>query len=368
MGYGTSSSIGKSQIKEYMQARLKNGDKICDVGAGGGTYFKLLGPTYDWTAVEIWHDSAEHLKSMYNHVYEADIRQFDYPENYDVIIFGDVIEHLSIKDAQAVLSKAEEHCNAIMIAIPYQYKQGPIGHNEAEIHIQDDLTAELFNERYPGYTLVYTNGKYAYYWKDIFHDIDISIIVPCKNLENYITPLLYSLHMINFNNLRYEIIFVFDDDTDKTIDVIKSLMYDMHYTIVLNFEQYAGLARNCGFQHSSGKYIWFVDGDDWLIYPNVVQDCLSWLKENDKPIMQIEFVSNLFKMQHYSMVWQYIFKRELIEDVQFAAMRQFEDNNFMERIFKKLGATQMTKFNVPCYFYNYNRPGSVTYQMNRGQL
>lgn len=77
--------------------------KILDVGAGGGTYYKLLGPQYNWTAVEIWKESAEYIKQFYNTVYQIDIRDFQYQEDYDLIIFGDILEHLSVEDAKKVL-------------------------------------------------------------------------------------------------------------------------------------------------------------------------------------------------------------------------------------------------------------------------
>ena len=176
--------------------------------------------------------------------------------------------------------------------------------------------------------------------------------------------------MLNLKNIEYEIIFVFDDDKDKTIDVIHSLMKDMNYSIIFNSAQYAGLARNRGLEAARGEFIWFVDGDDWIIYPDTLQMCIPHLREKNLNIIQIDFVSNLFKMQHYSMVWQYIFRRSFLASyhISFASLNKYEDNNFMEQVFNNLKGDTVPKLNVPCYFYNYNRPGSVTYKINRGLL
>ena len=200
--------------------------------------------------------------------------------------------------------------------------------------------------------------------------MDISIIVPCKKLEDCIQNLLYSFHMLNLKGLEYEIIFVFDDDKDKTIDVIDSLMKDMNYSIVFSDTKYAGLARNQGLAAASGEFVWFVDGDDWIIFPDTLQMCIPHLREENLNIIQINFVSNLFKMQHYSMVWQYIFKRSFLIDhhISFAPLNKYEDNDFMKQVFNNIEEEAISKFSVPCYFYNYNRPGSVTYQINRGLL
>lgn len=174
--------------------------------------------------------------------------------------------------------------------------------------------------------------------------------------------------MLNLKDITYEIIFVFDNEKDKTIDIINSFMKDMNYKIVFNSEQYAGTARNCGLKESIGEFIWFVDGDDWIIYPDVLQFCIPHLKEIDGKIIKIGFVSNLFKMEHYSMVWQYIFKRDFIIDIPFCSAQKYEDNDFMDRVFEKIGDNLISNFNVPCYFYNYNRPDSVTYKINRGLI
>lgn len=163
---GMSTYVGKKQVKEFLGLYLKPGMKICDMGAGGGTYYDLLGPGYEWTAVEIWTESVKHLQNLYDHVYQVDIRDFEYPEFYDLIIFGDVLEHLDVKDAQTALKKAEAHSAAIMVAIPYNYPQNAIDGNEAEIHLQADLTPEIFNERYPNFGVIFKTDKLAYYWKE----------------------------------------------------------------------------------------------------------------------------------------------------------------------------------------------------------
>lgn len=154
MQYGTSYPYGKQEIKTFLKHNLTQDAKICDVGAGQGTYYHLLGPTYQWTAIEVFKPAAQYLKQFYSKVYEQDIRFFTYEEEYDLIIFGDVLEHMSILEAQKVIEQAKLYSKAIMIAIPYQYKQGALYGNQYEEHKQDDLTPENFNERYPGFRCI----------------------------------------------------------------------------------------------------------------------------------------------------------------------------------------------------------------------
>lgn len=51
--------------------------------------------------------------------------------------------------------------------------------------------------------------------------MDLSIIVPCHNLENYITPLLVSLQSQVYDKEKVEIIFVCDSCSDNTKKIIQ---------------------------------------------------------------------------------------------------------------------------------------------------
>ena len=193
---------------------------------------------------------------------------------------------------------------------------------------------------------------------DNINKIDLSFIIPCHNLEKYIKPLLLSFQMLNLEGINVEYIFVLDDCTDDTEKIIKTYMYTENYKIIHCFEHSCGIARNLGVTIAQGEYIWFVDGDDWLIYPNTVRDCLNLLKTGNLDMIQLKFISNFFNREFYSMVWQYIFKREFILDIKFPSKQPDEDCDFMQQVFKKLNTDEISFYVIPSYFYNYNRPGS----------
>lgn len=152
---------GKKEVCEWIRENYPEGT-ILDVGACDGIWRKLL-PEYIMDAVEIFTPNAERLTG-YRAVFNRDIIRFAYV-HYDLIIFGDVIEHMTVKDAQDVLEYAKLHCDDMIIAVPWQYKQGIAYGNQWEIHIQDDLTPEIFAERYPGFDPIWQNDIYAYYHK-----------------------------------------------------------------------------------------------------------------------------------------------------------------------------------------------------------
>ena len=171
MSYGMSTEEGKNLICATLHNMLSDGAAILDIGAGGATYYNLLGPNYDWTAIEIWPEAAEFCRARYNRVLQIDMRQYDWDKDYDLVIFGDVLEHVSVEDAQKLIKKAKAHSNMILIAIPYCYKQEALYGNEAEKHIQDKLTVELFDALYPGFNpikIFWQDGRPAhgyYFWR-----------------------------------------------------------------------------------------------------------------------------------------------------------------------------------------------------------
>lgn len=169
--YGYSYPWGKSEVAEMLAPKLPNKARILDVGAGNGIYRDMIGHQFNWSAVELWHETAEHLSKTYNKVYEIDIRDFKYSRSYDLIIFGDILEHLSVEDAKEVLSKAMKHSDRILVAVPYQLEQGALYGNDAETHIQSDLTLKEMRIRYPELNLIHCVTRFMipiygyYYWE-----------------------------------------------------------------------------------------------------------------------------------------------------------------------------------------------------------
>lgn len=155
---------GKPEVVAWIRQNFPPESSILDVGACDGRWKGLLPEYFCMDAVEIFTPNAWQIKPLYREVFNIDIRQFKY-EPYDLIIFGDVIEHMPVEDAQAVLRYAAERCRDMIVAVPWQYKQDEMYGNPWEKHIQDDLTPELFSERYPGFEELVSLPGYCYYHK-----------------------------------------------------------------------------------------------------------------------------------------------------------------------------------------------------------
>lgn len=159
-------NIGKAEAVSYITKHFKRGDTCLDVGACDGKWADLLNGYMTIDAVEIYAPNiAKHdLVPKYRNIYIADIRKLQY-NDYDLIIFGDVLEHMSVKEAQDVLSYAWDKCDDLIVAVPYLWVNRSHYGNPYEVHIQDDLTPRNVLERYPLLQPAMITEKYGYYTK-----------------------------------------------------------------------------------------------------------------------------------------------------------------------------------------------------------
>lgn len=158
-------SYFKEEVKQHLISNFDSDIKILDVGAGSGSYGLLLNSYFkNIDALEIFSDYIHqfNLNDIYENVYESDILDFDISK-YDYLILGDIIEHLEFTDANLLLRYITNSNKKCIVAIPYLMQQGEVNGNVYEVHKQDDLTNDIFIERYPYMRLLYCNNEYGYY-------------------------------------------------------------------------------------------------------------------------------------------------------------------------------------------------------------
>ena len=91
----------------------------------------------------------------------------------------------------------------------------------------------------------------------------ISIIVPVYNVEKYLEQCLESLLNQTYKNI--EIIVVNDGSTDQSLDILKKYSFkDNRIKLYSQKNQGISAARNTALEHINGKYVMFVDSDDWI--------------------------------------------------------------------------------------------------------
>ena len=199
---------------------------------------------------------------------------------------------------------------------------------------------------------------------------DLSIIIPVYNLEYYIQPMLDSLKEQNVGNYNIEIIFVLNNCTDHTEDVIRASR--LPCKIIYCTTQGCGPARNAGLDIAVGEYIWTIDGDDWLLSDTAIQMILDRVKQDGMDILLIPFCHDKYRGNYFSMTYQYVIRREFIGDIRFPNYQPAEDDAFMDMILRKAGYNHWTYLHLPSvgkelYYYNYMRAGSNMWRVAHGE-
>ncbi len=90
-----------------------------------------------------------------------------------------------------------------------------------------------------------------------------SIIVPAYNVDEYIDECIESIIKQSYNNL--EIICVNDGSIDCTASILNDYQkHDRRLTVINQTNKGTSSARNKGIDIAKGRYIWFIDADDYI--------------------------------------------------------------------------------------------------------
>ncbi len=202
----------------------------------------------------------------------------------------------------------------------------------------------------------------------------ITIIVPIYQVEKYLKKCIDSILNQTYKNL--EIILVDDGSTDNSPKICDDYKKKDNRIKVIHKEN-GGLsdARNAGMKIATGKYIGFIDSDDYIksdmyqvLYENIVKtnadisicDFLA-IKENDSNYTMeerkqdineyntIEALRLLIENKIRSYAWNKLYKRELLAGIQFPKGKKMEDLAVMYKIFEK--AEKIVNTNKTEYYY-----------------
>lgn len=116
------------------------------------------------------------------------------------------------------------------------------------------------------------------------------MIVPCFNIEAYVPETVASL--VNNADDAYEFLFVEDRSTkDRTYEALLALTKRLKNSRVIRHEQNGGLAtaRNTGIDAAEGRYLTFLDGDDWLA-PGYLSALVAHIERHDVDFVRTDHV------------------------------------------------------------------------------
>lgn len=115
--------------------------------------------------------------------------------------------------------------------------------------------------------------------------LKLSIIIPAYNAAPYIDKCVRSCECQDIPLHQYEIIIVDDGSVDHTKECVFRLQQEFqNIKYIYQDNACQGAARNNGLRYAKGKYIWYIDADDWIntyilqtIYRKLEKDNLTAL-------------------------------------------------------------------------------------------
>ena len=214
----------------------------------------------------------------------------------------------------------------------------------------------------------------------------ISVIVPIYKVEKYLKKCIDSIITQTYKNL--EIILVDDGSPDNCGKICDEYAKQDNRIKVIHKEN-GGLsdARNKGIDISSGKYLTFVDSDDF-IHPECCEKMLKNMGESQ--ILQVSMCSvtplrtininrisdkiNIYGMQEIINIYYgekkiitpmacgKLYKRELFSHIRFPKGRIFEDASVVHKILEN--CNQISLIPDSLYYWRENK-NSITHIFNR---
>lgn len=124
----------------------------------------------------------------------------------------------------------------------------------------------------------------------------ISIIVPAYNVAAYLPACLDSLLHQTYSDI--EIIVVNDGSTDRTLDIIRQYQSeDERIRLIDQLNKGVSESRNIALKKAEGKYVLFVDADDWLD-AKTIQSCLERILKVNADVCFFAYISEFPKSSH----------------------------------------------------------------------
>ncbi len=216
----------------------------------------------------------------------------------------------------------------------------------------------------------------------------ISIIIPVYNVESCLRKCLDSAIRQTFSNT--EIICVNDGSSDGSLGILKEYANrDRRVIIVDKFNGGLSSARNAGLNIARGKYILFLDSDDYIdvelcartfegaeaLSADVIFfNALPFTKQglSTQCFFKYPAVSGVFRPRDIPLfltqvsAWNRLYRRELIQDVRFVEGIYFEDQPFSAEV--NILAQRAGLIDHPLYYYRRDNPFAITgdYQASMG--
>ena len=221
--------------------------------------------------------------------------------------------------------------------------------------------------------------------------VEISLIIPVYNVEKYLKQCLDSI--INQTFKEIEVICIDDGSDDNSYEILKRYAAsDSRFIVTCQKNHVAAIARNTGLKIAAGKYVQFLDADDYF-EPNMLQelydkaeetnadmvvcsarkvDVNGYVIEQNNPNWPINIllapVNKAFNWHDFSdsifslfcvVPWNKLYLRKMLTDnnLQFQNLKSSNDLSFGH--ISRICASKIIILDKILINYRYNRAGSI---------
>lgn len=216
----------------------------------------------------------------------------------------------------------------------------------------------------------------------------VSIIIPVYNVEKYLAQCLESVCGQSYKNL--EIIVIDDESPDHSGEIAEEFAKRENRVRVEHIKNRgAAGARNVGLELCTGKFIMFVDSDDW-VEPNMVEKLMSAIEKTGSDIALCqywdeyknqstrhefmdcsgvqtpeEFAAGMIEHWEYIITWNKLFQRSVLEGVRFAEGHCIDDEFFTYKAVIKSKKTVLV--DACLYHYRMRKSSAMRNPKHRKQ-
>lgn len=213
----------------------------------------------------------------------------------------------------------------------------------------------------------------------------VSIIIPIYKVERFLERCVQSVITQTYRNL--EIILIDDGSPDRCPQLCDKLSEDDTRIKVIH-KKNGGLsdARNCGIEHASGEYLFFLDSDDWIRKDTIsilldrcitdgsdmaicdieiVNDSyhipINRMEKNFEIWDKIDFWNHLFSKYSlkYAVAWSKLYIRKIFDETRFPLKKINEDEFVLYDIIEQ--CERISVCDEKLYFY-FQRDDSIMHQ------
>lgn len=222
--------------------------------------------------------------------------------------------------------------------------------------------------------------------------MDISVIVPIYNQELHLEKCLSSL--LNIKDLQVEIICINDGSDDGSFEIMEKYQRDDSRIKIINkINTGYGDSMNCGITRAEGKYIFFIESDDWLA-DNALNELFVYAEKFSADIVKgnyyiynssqdkVSIYENLKNFQYNCLVqkedrdelffvapsiWSALYRKDFLvqNNIFFLPTKgaAYQDTSFVFKVWAK--AEKIVLIQTPIVYYRSDNAESSSNQRNK---